>query len=263
MRQLELVGQRRVAVVIGDIHDPPLFRRPADGQAVGPQFQHPRQDAAGEREGDVAVGQGAGVEPLGRAEDFVETAAHERGEVAQGEGHGPAEIELHTLRAFVDDGLVLVGRVGREAVLRFLDAGHQRADPGHDVEAYGQIAVAPEQGFHAARVALRTVAEAAAQAVRIVIRGAGGGIALVGLPRGAGGVRRRGRPDLRAARGAGLERQDEQGREYQAEGSGKADVHSEFSFLRMVSGFGWSSSRARSHPVRASFLSPWALAMSP
>ena len=193
----------------------------------------------------------------------METAAHERGEVAQGEGHGPAEIELHTLRAFVDDGLVLVGRVGREAVLRFLDAGHQRADPGHDVEAYGQIAVAPEQGFHAARVALRTVAEAAAQAVRIVIRGAGGGIALVGLPHGVGGVRRRGRPDLRAARGAGLERQDEQGREYQAEGSGKADVHSEFSFLRMVSGFGWSSSRARSHPVRASFLSPWALAMSP
>ena len=36
-------------------------------------------------------------------------------------------------------------------------------------------------------------------------------IALVGLPRGAGGVRRRGRPDLRAARGAGLERQDGNG----------------------------------------------------
>ena len=178
------------------------------------------------------------MEPLGRAEDFVETAAHERGEVAQGEGHGPAEIELHPLRALMDDGLVFVGGVGRKAVLRFLDAGHQRADPGHDVEAYGQVAVAPEQGFHAARVALRTVAEAAAQAVRIVIRGAGGSIALVGLPCGAGGVRRRGRPDLRAARGAGLKRQGEQGREHQAERNGKADVHSEFSLLRMVSGVG-------------------------
>lgn len=138
MRQLKLVGQGRVAVVIGNIHDPTLFRRPADGQAVGPQLQHPRQDAAGERKGDVPVGQGAGMEPLGRTEDFVETATHERGEVAQGEGHGPAEIELHPLRALMDDGLVFVGGVGRKAVLRFLDAGHQRADPGHDVEAYGR-----------------------------------------------------------------------------------------------------------------------------